>query len=107
MASLHLIQELNNHGDVTLTSVAHTITLIILFGIYINLSLFVLLQEELATGLWLSGECLLLHSVIVCLDKNEKLLRSVGLEEELKKFSSFSFEVYPAHIMPYSERPAV
>ena len=55
--------------------------------------MFVLLQEELSAGVWLSGECLLLHSVLVCLDKNEKLLRSVGLEEKLDKLSSFSFEV--------------
>ena len=55
--------------------------------------LFMLLQEELSAGLWLSGECLLLHSVLVCLDENEKLLRSVGLEGKLDKLSSFSFEV--------------
>ena len=56
-----------------------------------------IIQEELSAGLWLSGECLPLHSVLVCLDENEKLLRSVGLEEELTKFSSFSFEVFPTH----------
>ncbi|XP_065890097.1 ER membrane protein complex subunit 1-like [Dysidea avara] len=48
--------------------------------------------EELVAGSWLSEECLLLHSVLVCLDKLASQLRSVGLEEELAKFSSFSFE---------------
>ena len=36
----------------------------------------------------------MLHSVLVCLDEKEKLLRSVGLEGELDKLSSFSFEVW-------------
>ena len=57
------------------------------------------LQEELSTGAWLNGECLLLHSVLVCLDEDEELLRSVGLAEELDRFSSFSFEVCNLQIL--------
>lgn len=57
------------------------------------------MQEELSAGLWLGEECLLLHSVLVCLDKKEKLLRSLGLEEEPDKFSSFSFEVHKTRII--------